>query len=628
MEKNIRSSRQYRSYDKSVPSFLLDRPRDVVQHIFPSRYHTELDESSITFIQQGCYEVSSENGSHRYSVKFGDDTTPPSCSCEDWDKFHLPCKHFCVIFRCVKDVGWSDLSANYINHPSFQLDMDCLLNTGMTEEKIPEAATEPEETHEEQIYLPLPARKPTVRRSLIQKCVNSLKTITDMVYTLKDTEFLEELDCDLTSLISSVKCHVPNECGIELLVTPKKENDPTSIISVTEEECDVLDGANRNVLCNLNEALDTRLMSASDQPAGLIQVSKAELAEVDEDASNALHQMHQTLNTEMKPASDPPAGLIPVTKEELDEVDEDASNALRNLNKVLDTDRKASTQQECPPSLNLKRKWPASSIKPLPEVKRKKKSKRLDTKHLFTPPQPSLEGISVADIDLDNMTPGQQWQAIGKYILTVSDKAELQSGKWLSDSIINAAQNLVSRENPFLGGLMDTVTLASGHVNSPVYNEAIQCHHLKNHWVTSASIGNKIVVYDSMKMPLQPILKKQLVDLYRCHASTLEGEIQITFKIAQFQMGSNDCGLFAIANMFSLASGIDPASISYHQDQMRPHLINCFEKQEMSMFPHQVLISNHSLHVANVTISRHCKCLSVKRNEPKLQCVSCCRFFH
>ena len=53
----------------------------------------------------------------------------------------------------------------------------------------------------------------------------------------------------------------------------------------------------------------------------------------------------------------------------------------------------------------------------------------------------------------------------------------------------------------------------------------------------------------------------------------------------QQQKNSVDCGLFAIAFATSLAFGDDPRDITYDEDVLRSHLVNCLTEKNMSKFP-------------------------------------------
>ena len=60
--------------------------------------------------------------------------------------------------------------------------------------------------------------------------------------------------------------------------------------------------------------------------------------------------------------------------------------------------------------------------------------------------------------------------------------------------------------------------------------------------------------------------------------------VTIVMKNMQRQEGSTDCGLFAIAVMASLAHKEDPSSITYDQNKMRKHLLECFSSKLLYHF--------------------------------------------
>ena len=51
------------------------------------------------------------------------------------------------------------------------------------------------------------------------------------------------------------------------------------------------------------------------------------------------------------------------------------------------------------------------------------------------------------------------------------------------------------------------------------------------------------------------------------------------------QVGSNDCGLYAIAVATLLAHDVDPTTVIFEQNEMRSHLAECFMRQRMKLFP-------------------------------------------
>eukprot|EP00731_Ephydatia_muelleri_P004911 Em0002g1087a len=62
-------------------------------------------------------------------------------------------------------------------------------------------------------------------------------------------------------------------------------------------------------------------------------------------------------------------------------------------------------------------------------------------------------------------------------------------------------------------------------------------------------------------------------------------EIVVKYCDVQWQKEGSDCELFAIAFAFSLCCGIDPTTVRFEQEKMRPHLIKCLETKTCSMFP-------------------------------------------
>ena len=92
----------------------------------------------------------------------------------------------------------------------------------------------------------------------------------------------------------------------------------------------------------------------------------------------------------------------------------------------------------------------------------------------------------------------------------------LQHGDWPTDTHISRAQEILKTQFPHLGGLQCTL-LSQNNGFSVVHGEAIRIHHInKNHWVTSHSIGQEIMVYDSKFCggDLSPSLTNQLAIIY------------------------------------------------------------------------------------------------------------------
>ena len=65
----------------------------------------------------------------------------------------------------------------------------------------------------------------------------------------------------------------------------------------------------------------------------------------------------------------------------------------------------------------------------------------------------------------------------------------------------------------------------------------------------------------------------------------VDNELVIKYADVTKQNGSNDCGLFCIAYAVDLAEGNDPSDFEYDQSCMRWHLVECFKKGKLALFP-------------------------------------------
>ena len=79
-------SSQYRSYNKSIPPYLHNRPRSFVLNCLEKRGIVQpSDLTGITCQGKGSFSVSrfSDNVRESYEVHFGNENEMPKCSCLD-----------------------------------------------------------------------------------------------------------------------------------------------------------------------------------------------------------------------------------------------------------------------------------------------------------------------------------------------------------------------------------------------------------------------------------------------------------------------------------------------------------------------------------------------------------------
>ncbi|CAH1248770.1 Hypp8400 [Branchiostoma lanceolatum] len=124
IELNVRYSPGYSLYNTTLPTFLKNRPRDMVEHIL-SRYEDarlKTNPDSIVNRGEGLFDVKSTSHSTHQTTFFGNNDAMPWCTCKDWQRHKLPCKHLCAVFQHVPGWSWESLPSKYKNNPIFSLD--------------------------------------------------------------------------------------------------------------------------------------------------------------------------------------------------------------------------------------------------------------------------------------------------------------------------------------------------------------------------------------------------------------------------------------------------------------------------------------------------------------------------
>ena len=72
-------------------------------------------------VSPGIFEVQKAASSKKI-VNF----SLPSCTCRDWERHGLPCKHFFAVFLLVPEWSWTQLPLWYTGSPRLSLDTDCV----------------------------------------------------------------------------------------------------------------------------------------------------------------------------------------------------------------------------------------------------------------------------------------------------------------------------------------------------------------------------------------------------------------------------------------------------------------------------------------------------------------------
>ena len=218
--------------------------------------------------------------------------------------------------------------------------------------------------------------------------------------------------------------------------------------------------------------------------------------------------------------------------------------------------------------------------------------------------------------------------------LSMEDRRILSSGKMLTANHISEAHYLLRKKFPLQNGLKDTHHLAVKLQWNSDPEKFVQIIFIEpNHWACLSNkfcIGNEVELFDSMfTIPTEDgSILKQACCITRSLNIT-ESRIPINVIGVTPQIGATDCGLFAISMAYDLCCGIDPFTQQVVQDQMRKHLLSCFEKQEISSFPkipRQTLDSRKRV-VKSVSFEIYCVCRGPEVL-PMASCDVCLDWFH
>ena len=118
-------------------------------------------------------------------------------------------------------------------------------------------------------------------------------------------------------------------------------------------------------------------------------------------------------------------------------------------------------------------------------------------------------------------------------------------------------------------------------------------HDGVNHWLLSFSSSGRIQLCDSLHTNISSVTKsvkaiyKSLIDKDR--------KLTITIEPVRSQKGGYNCELFAIAFASDILQEISvlisPTESCFDISRMREHLIECLEKEKLSVFPKQASVA-------------------------------------
>ena len=185
---------------------------------------------------------------------------------------------------------------------------------------------------------------------------------------------------------------------------------------------------------------------------------------------------------------------------------------------------------------------------------------------------------------MKSVNTNQVWVQFQRNTLKMEDKCLVEDGGRLTDKHINFANCLISCQFPRIGGLRTTLLQTRYYCFPPESIQAIFYKHCE-HWIVASNMltndYNTVNVYDFL---LDQENTDIILRIFQNHNNNEKKAVTIVMKNLQRQEGSTDCGLFAIAVMASLAHREDPSSVTYDQNKMRKHLLECFSSKIIMPF--------------------------------------------
>ena len=129
---NLKASEWYRQYNSFVPVFLRGRPRTLIAHCLERQARAKKYDSTdiVPSTQKGVFTLIKPSG-RSHTIDFGIEGET-SCTCKDWKKWKIPCKHFFGVFNANKEWGWNSLPPSYLQ--SAYLSCDTRTTCGLYQE--------------------------------------------------------------------------------------------------------------------------------------------------------------------------------------------------------------------------------------------------------------------------------------------------------------------------------------------------------------------------------------------------------------------------------------------------------------------------------------------------------------
>lgn len=222
------------------------------------------------------------------------------------------------------------------------------------------------------------------------------------------------------------------------------------------------------------------------------------------------------------------------------------------------------------------------------------------------------------------------WLKTELFTLTKTDKDEIEGKCQLDDKIIEASQSILKQQFPNFNGFQSTLFKQNIKHFKKEDKNMIQILHRgtidSGHWLTVSTVECKdgqVNWFDSLFNDLDVDTKRQICAIMKSEGS----QLHFLKCPVQNQIGSADCGLFAIAFAVAICFGMNPSKVIFVQEKMRSHLIECLENNFFCNFPFNINTNWKKKKITKTKENIYCTCRGLYDSE-MVQCVACDAWLH
>ena len=189
---------------------------------------------------------------------------------------------------------------------------------------------------------------------------------------------------------------------------------------------------------------------------------------------------------------------------------------------------------------------------------------------------------------------------------------------WLNDEHIELALGLLGKKD--LSTYFQTIYNFQRNYLQKIYKTEGKFIQILNigdsHWITIYFVKNNpfpvIHIYDSLYKNFQTLTSRSRNRLLKQIALMLNGShsfFTLRWADIQQQTDSSSCGLFAIANATALSENKNPCKYIWKVDEMRKHTLDCFNSEDMKLYPFSTDSRKHAseLHHKEINVCENCK---------------------